>query len=78
MYILTGHNVKPESNSFVIKIIMLYSRLAVAPCEREGEDWRVLKRTVSNVSFLSVCSPEKDCWLSFLAYSSIALVREDG
>ena len=44
---------------------------------REGEDWEVLKMTLDNLSFLSVCSPEKDCWcslekdcwLSFLAYS---------
>ena len=28
------------------------------------------KITPDNLSFLSVCSPEKDCWLSFLAYRS--------
>ena len=39
----------------------LCSRLVVAQCER-GEDWGVLKRTLGNLSFLSVCSPEKDCW----------------
>ena len=44
----------------------------------QGEDWGVLKRTLGDLSFLSVCSPEKDCWcslekdcrLSFLACCS--------
>ena len=32
---------------------------------RIEESWKGL-----SVIFLEVCSPEKDCWLSFLAYSS--------
>ena len=57
-----------EMWSITQKQVTVYSRLAGAPCEKEG----------GLRSLLRVCSPEKDCWcslekdcwLSFLAYSS--------